>query len=806
MALLVDVHNKPEDLFQTVKQRIEACRAKCKCEKERKDPDALPYQKLERMGARGRELPSYERREIAAGGSSEYGWQFCYEDFWFGDDTFGAFNCGCDKYPGNPPDRVNRGQYRADGSNDCGAPWFDQLTGYTFLDVDGLTGDEKFVGYGEQAIMRNGYNFTHYHCSEAISNGSAGYGGPQTSASGPGRDHGFGPGALHLQPSQYSKGSGCTIGYYSDERSRITDTMIWHNYIATRKQASAWYSTFGSREMTGKYIGHKELEKSPASVDNGFVEWLGSYYLYSAEEYIGRTCRKVDSVMGGPVQYYVFTGSGRDKDGRYSPTEKRVFTIGDKVRLGIDSFMGPGPEGSLSEEWVGTITSLSYGTFNFDLCIDKLCNGICGEAYLMDEVPGPGCPDIGDPPNCSRYSADEWVGNHAFPDTRSTPDELLPPSEWPIVSEGDGWMNESCNPNVITITGFRYIVTYPPEVGSRTEGFASSFGGMMYHAFPSGASGNLPAHKVRWDWPVNNSLDQWICKDGTGSGRPFASSLIENMNHWQSEPGGMQFWGGTGGKAYFTLEDIAFRYTTNATNTQPEWHGTSGFENYSPNKPYFHISNQYAFPQTSSVVDGDYIHKGPFVQVEGTRDSNNWDRKRCGAPDVYVQLRFYEFDMESGKISNVTGTHQEIVECNCEMSYSQIDWYKLTGDAAPSWWPWKKAWMAGYEVDWKCNESNTKAYAKSGGPEGTAYYRGEWPPVKIYSWPVDANLLREGNYEAFANACKLENAPEGAINIVEVPGDETTYPYDLAWNAERPWRTPDKWGYWYWGNYWIPPK
>ena len=337
-TLLVDVHNKPTDLFRTVKQRIEACRAKCKCQKENSDPDAMPYQKLERVGARGRELPSYKRREIATTGGDEYGYMFCYEDFWFGDDNFGA-GCGCENYPGNPPERQANQKYPHDGNNDCGAVWDDQITGYTFKDKDGLTGDEKFVGYADQSKMRNGVNHVHYYCDEPISNGAAGFGTYESSKSGPGRQKGFGPGADHRLPDKYVRGSGSTIGFYTREDSvdaEIQDTMVWHNYIATRKQRAAWYSTFGSRQMTGAYIGHKDLEPSPTALDQGFVEWCGSYYLYSAEEYIGRIVSNISSGGSyGPPQFYVFTFSGRDKDGGYSPTQKRVFTIGDKLRLGF---------------------------------------------------------------------------------------------------------------------------------------------------------------------------------------------------------------------------------------------------------------------------------------------------------------------------------------------------------------------------------------------------------------------------------------------------------------------------------------
>ena len=820
-TLLVEVSNKPDDIFQMVKERIEACRAAC-CEKNaQNEADAMPYAKLERT-ARGRELDSYERREIAANDSGEYGWVFCWEDFWFGDDAFSAFPCGCQKYPGDVrPQKGADGQYVLnDGHNDCGADWRDQITGCTFTNADGFTGSETFVGNAEQGASRNGRTTVHYWCSTPVATGGSGFGGYESSKSSAGRQPGFGPGFFQRLPREYTRGNSNTIGTYVNGTTKITDQMAWHNYVTTRSQGSKWWSTFGARECTGKYTGHKNLVESPPSQDAGFIEYLGSYWLWSAEEYIGRIVTNVNSSN----EFYVFTSSGKDRDGEYSPTRKRVFTIGDTVRLAVEDICSPGPNTARGTDWVGTITDLAYGTFNMDVCEEPLCNGICSAAYIRGDIPGLDCTNnIGDPPNCRAYAADEWKGKGDWPSAKSLPNELLPPSEWPVVSEGDGWENTSCNPNIFTITGFRYTVAFDPDLQQQTAGlvnppgsklqFSSTPGGTMFHAFASDSIDSIPARKVRWDFPPLSDLDQWICKNGEGQPVAFANSMIQDANHWQSEPGGMVFWGATGGKAYFTLENEDIRYDTDATNQQPDYPtsdggNAGGYANYSPGAPYMHIETNYMFPQVGAGFQNigsisTYVSLGPFIEVEGVRNAYNWNRARCGNPDVYWQAQFFEFDCEAGKISNQSDIHAQLITCDCGMSYGAIPWVEYTGKAAPEWWPWKKPWSQGIDVRWKCNETNTRAYH-------IVYPRqtqeGEFVQAEVYSWGVDQKLYQDEKWQEFADACKFENAPEGGIQKVRIPGDQNSFPYDLAWNEERPWVKPPKWGYWYWDYEWVPPK
>lgn len=825
-TLLVDVHNKPDDLFQAVKQRIEACRAKCKCDKENNDPDATPYQKMERVGARGRELSAFERREIAAGSSEDFGYMFLYEDFWFGNDAYSPFPCGCENYAGDDFPRDGDYDFQTityDGHNDCGAEWLDQITGYYFLSDDGMTGLEKFALSNQPSVQRNGKNSVHDWCGTVISNPGSGDGGYSISDSSGARAW-VGVGANSEQPIKYTMGTARTLGFYerTDSSShRIQDRLVWHNHVSRQYQQTKFYTTFGSRELTGKTIGNEILVESPPTHDKDFVDTTYSHTLGSAVEYISRVVTNINSGGDTNPQYYVFTSGGVDRDGSYSTTQKRVFTIGDTVRLAVDESIQPGPLGSEGQDWVGTIVALGYGTFNMDVCATTLCNGVCSEAYIRGDIPGKDCEDIGEPPNCRQYSAEEWQGKSG-PNARINPGDLLPPSEWPVIDPNDSSPNTSCNPNIYTVTGFRYTVEYSNKIPQRLGGgiagtgtgplfFHSYPGGRMYHAFPaSGGVNGMAKNKTMWDGIFNTSLDVWIVKDGEGNSRPFVNSIVEEANHWQGEPGGFVEWGGHGGKMYFTLEAEDFRYTTDANNQQPDWGENSGFANYSPNAPYFHIMNMWQFPQKSSTDidnglsgnDSGRVHRGPFVQGEGPRNSYNWDRSRCGAPDLLWSVQFYEFDCASGKVSRKTGIHQETILCNCDMSYGQINWWKYTGNAAPDWWPWKEAWMQGIEGMWETNSTNTKAYHLERGEERN----GVWNQGVIYSWPVDAGILREGKYEEFINVCKLQNAPDGAITKTTIPGTKQSWPEYFAWNTSNPWRKPPKWGYWYWNNYWVPPK
>ena len=821
-TLLVDVHNKPEDLFRTVKQRIEACRAKCKCDKEIRDPDALPAHRLERT-ARGRELPSYDRREIAAGGGDDLGFMFIFEDWWFSDDAFSAGPCGCEDYGGEYPNE--HWKSRGYSHNDCGANWLDQISGYEFRHPDGLTGMEKFAGFADYQDLRNGRNTVHSWCDDnPIANSAAEDGGYSTSDCKGARDW-VGVGANHRNNLKYIFGSNRSLGFFEaedDPSKRIVDKMAWHNYTSSRFQGSEFYSTFGSKAMTGQLLGYEPLVPSPPSADENFCEVQGSYLLGSAVEYIARVVTNVNSGGSTNPQYYVFTTSGRDRDGGYASTQKRAFTIGDKVRLAVDDSIQPGPAGSEGQDWVGTIVALGYGTFNMDVCGDKLCNGVCSEAYIRGDIPGEDCPSIGEPPNCNKWAVDEWKRTGVWPDAKSTPDELLPPSEWPVIDPNQNHPNTSCNPNVYTVTGFRYTIEYSNKIPQRLGGgfvgegtgplnFHSYPGGAMYHAFP--ASGNiesLPRHKTMWSYIGNSSLDQWIVRDGEGKEQPNCESFVEEPNDWQTDPGGMVYWGGHGGKAYFTLEAEDFRYTTDANNRQTDQFG--GFANYSSRAPYWHIENLYSLPQVSSHTEfnggegseaGRY-HIGPYVQVEGRRNSYNWDRSRCGGPDLNWKCKFFEFDCASGKISRQTGIHEQSILCNCDMSYGQIPWMEYTGNAAPDWWPWKQAWMDGTEAIWQCNETNTKAYAIRYGEKDRN--TGAWIPGEVYSWPVDTQLLRDGKWEEFAEACSFNNAPEGGITTTKIPTPEEAWPDQFDWNPERPWPKPSKWGYAYTDRHWVPPK
>ena len=820
-TLLIDVNSKPNDLFRTVKQRIEACRAKCKCDDDNQPTDALPTHRLERL-SRGRELPSYKRREVAASGGSEYGWMFCYEDFWFGVDSYSAFPCGCENYAGDPtaPD-IETGA--GDGHNDCGADWQDQITGYYFTNEDGLTGIEKFALSAYPDTMRNGKNDVHYWCSTPITNPAAGNGGYKVADCAGARDWG-GRGANHRRWEFYIQGTNNSLGFYEKTDSvshKVQDKMIWHNQISQRAQNSNYYSTFGSRKMTGATIGNETLVESPPGRDKDYLDEGYSYSFGSAVEYIGRTVTNINSGGSTNPQYYVFTTGGEDRDGRYSPTQKRVFTIGDQVRLAVDSSIQPGPYPSEGTDWVGTIVGLGYGTFNMDVCGEKLCNGVCAAAYIRGDVPGEGCPDIGPPPDCSKYAADEWEGDNVWPNSKSTPDELLPPSEWPVIDPNAITPNTSCNPNFYTCTGFRYTVEYSKKIPQRLGGgpigsgtgplnFHSYPGGAMYHAFKTGGIESAPKHKTIWSGISNTTLDQWIVKDGNGTSYPGMASLAGEINHWQSEPGGMVEWGGHGGKMYFTLENEEVRYTTDANNQQDDPYG--GFANYSSGAPYLHIENLYQFPAKGSILGANgvvgneqgFAHGGPFAQGETTRNSYNWDRSRCGAPDINWRCVFYEFDCVSGKITRSTDVHEELILCNCDMSYGQIPWYEYTGKAAPDWWPWKQAWIQGIEGIWECNETNTTAYYLQRGKKD--YDTGAWIPGVVYSWSVDSKMLSAGNYQGFVDACDFSKQNAATLNSVTIPGDEETWPEALAWDEVTPQPRPEKWGYWYYNNHWVPPK
>ena len=108
-TLLVDVASQPNDIFLTVKRRIEAARKKCKCKERIRDGDASPVQRMERV-QRGREMPWIKKREAGVNSKPDLGYWFIKEMFQFQDNGMSLTDCG--SYPETYPDIYSDGSGR----------------------------------------------------------------------------------------------------------------------------------------------------------------------------------------------------------------------------------------------------------------------------------------------------------------------------------------------------------------------------------------------------------------------------------------------------------------------------------------------------------------------------------------------------------------------------------------------------------------------------------------------------------------------------------------------------------------------
>lgn len=133
-ALLIEVQQKPEQLFNMLKRRIEANRAKCECKPPKHEYDATPAHRLERITRR--EMPEHKRREIATASGEHYGYMFVGEEYLFGEDVFwsaGNYCTGTGQEPTTSWDMGGDDYPMYDGSDRNGVNTF-EMSGRNYYD------------------------------------------------------------------------------------------------------------------------------------------------------------------------------------------------------------------------------------------------------------------------------------------------------------------------------------------------------------------------------------------------------------------------------------------------------------------------------------------------------------------------------------------------------------------------------------------------------------------------------------------------------------------------------------------------
>ena len=455
-TLMVDVHQKPHDVFEMVRRRIEACRAKCECKKIADQKyDAGPEYRLERP-IRGRERYEYKRREIAASNFGEKGYYIWFEDYMFGggasagnplatgsaSDAIYPPPTGMEQYKGymNTLWEVHKKGLTMDTMGPCtwgGSPGVGRF--HEGKGVGNQSGEYPGMDYVGQLL---GFDMTGTIQGETVTNPgvSANW---NTCRCAPPRwtfDTSFNGQCPDAVPPYHYRTT-AAYGLWIDNGTDRTggNKLVWCNYAEFNAQAAEQYTNLivfdqksGERLFRLAESGHPEdLLRCPSGWDKDCV--IDNDMVQMGCRYLDFEMMATDVHSGGPLGqdpprfYAIHCGYG--DEWRLGP--------GDRVVVTAHNFCRPGNEGEEGTEWIGTVSARVAGDLHLDICTagERNCHGYCGTSYVRNDVTGMKyetykysnaygiCADQG-PDYCA--NKDSWYNHGPCPDnyTRLTDAEV----------------------------------------------------------------------------------------------------------------------------------------------------------------------------------------------------------------------------------------------------------------------------------------------------------------------------------------------------------------------------------------------
>lgn len=412
-TLLIEVNNKIPDLFATVKKRIEECRLKCKCEPDKREPDALPTHKLERFPRR--ELAEFKWREIAAhGGDDDAGSYFFIENFRF--QNFTTFGKLCGSFPDDYPDTTG------DGS---GPEYLDKFFENSVLYAQNCLEKEpnpknitpcyyaSLEGYGrylDTAFPLDGADLSDpvrvINGQEPLSVDFCGVSvGPQQDVSGviaktakcatSRAEHNLNDSVVY--PYAMDQDGPKVISFYTDigtdQLAATEQHVVWHNFATFKDQADQSSTNVGSWGLIERRVRRLANSRDELLLcDKG----RDANALTSANSVtMSPKSTPVELQLSDVSSYRVETPKARFYVSCFAPTGAgslngaNLFNVGDKVRLGSHPFVRAGQYRETSIP-VGTIAEVKTGTQSYRVCRaeEELCNGVCPVAYIRGDITG----------------------------------------------------------------------------------------------------------------------------------------------------------------------------------------------------------------------------------------------------------------------------------------------------------------------------------------------------------------------------------------------------------------------------------
>ena len=407
-TLLVDVHQKPHDVFFMVKQRIEACRAKCQCKEVNQQYDTSPAYKQERP-IRGRERTQQKRREIAAHSTQEDGYYIWFEDFMFNDGNGDWASTGSASDDKTIPPEGGRNNYGY-----LNTLYEAHKKGMTIRDIScGGWGAADGLGrfhesYGPNAGVSGwlgqlvGEDHSVTVQGETINN-PASIGNWQTTACAPPRwrfDTQFNGECPATVPPYYYRTS-APYGVWTDDGSEKTgpNYLIWTNYCSFQDQASQqWANISVFNQESGELLHRIAKSGKPEDLLESMCGWNKDLLLEPKMPQMNSWRVDFDSIAsdvwsGGyndstadpndmnPGRFYcIHCGFGSDF----------FFSEGQRVCITAPFLCRPGLSGEEGTEDVGKIVGTVLGDLTLDVCkpSERNCAGFCPDSYNQGTITG----------------------------------------------------------------------------------------------------------------------------------------------------------------------------------------------------------------------------------------------------------------------------------------------------------------------------------------------------------------------------------------------------------------------------------